>query len=260
MAYPEALAHLPLPQLWSVLFFLTLFLLGLDSEFAMFETILAAMFDVLPGLQRRRGLVTTALVLACFLLGLPAATQGGQHVLDLMDTYGASISVVVIAVMEVTALMWGYGVSTFCADIKTMLNFTPNIYFKVCWVLLSPAVLTGIFLAAAAGWRRPAAAGAEYPEAWHAAGWTLTLLPVLQVAAPPTTPQVPLWFLVTVVAAAVRGDVMEAFRPSEAWQERREGRDEAMVTNISILAHSRRPFTLDNRQATIDYTWGFNFD
>lgn len=32
MVYPEALATLPLPQVWSVLFFLTLFTVGLDSQ------------------------------------------------------------------------------------------------------------------------------------------------------------------------------------------------------------------------------------
>lgn len=37
MAYPEALSRLPVPQLWSVLFFLMLFILGLDSEVRTFS-------------------------------------------------------------------------------------------------------------------------------------------------------------------------------------------------------------------------------
>ena len=39
----------------------------------------------------------------------------------------------------------------------------------------------------------------------HGIGWALTLLSLVQI---------PLWMLVTIVAAAVQGDVMEAFRPS----------------------------------------------
>merc|ERR1719323_1781931 len=45
VAYPEALSQLPLAWLWAVLFFFMLFLLGLDSEFALLETALTAMYD-----------------------------------------------------------------------------------------------------------------------------------------------------------------------------------------------------------------------
>ena len=57
--------------------------------------------------------------------------KGGQYVLDIMDTYGASISVLIIAIMEMTFIMWGYGVNNFCKDVHAMLDFTPSIYFKV---------------------------------------------------------------------------------------------------------------------------------
>ena len=38
VAYPEALSNLPAPHFFSAIFFLMLFFLGLDSEFALFET------------------------------------------------------------------------------------------------------------------------------------------------------------------------------------------------------------------------------
>ena len=130
VAYPEALSHLPVPHLWSVIFLLMLFLLGLDSEFALFETVTCALFDSFPALRKHKMMVTSLMCLACFLLGLPCVTQCGQYVLDLMDTYGASLSVMVIAVAEMVAIMWGYGVNNFCEDIKLMLGFTPGWYFK----------------------------------------------------------------------------------------------------------------------------------
>ena len=63
--------------------------------------------------------------------------QGGQYVLDIMDTYGASISVLIIAIMEMTFIMWGYGVNNFCMDVHAMLDFTPSIYFKVIAIIFT---------------------------------------------------------------------------------------------------------------------------
>jgi solute carrier family 6 amino acid transporter-like protein 5/7/9/14 len=54
VAYPTALAKLPLPWLWSVLFFFMLFLLGLDSEFALLETGLTALYDGYPKLRNHK--------------------------------------------------------------------------------------------------------------------------------------------------------------------------------------------------------------
>ena len=52
--YPTALAKLPLPWLWSVLFFFMLFFLGLDSQFALLETALTAMYDGYPILRKHK--------------------------------------------------------------------------------------------------------------------------------------------------------------------------------------------------------------
>lgn len=75
MVYPEALARLPLPWLWSVLFFFMLFFLGLDSEFALLETALTAVYDGVPKLRNHKVKVTLVSCIACYLLGLPCVSK-----------------------------------------------------------------------------------------------------------------------------------------------------------------------------------------
>ena len=41
----EALTLMPIPQLWSVLFFIMLFLLGLDSQFGGIEVLITVLYD-----------------------------------------------------------------------------------------------------------------------------------------------------------------------------------------------------------------------
>ncbi|KAL1476814.1 hypothetical protein MTO96_036223, partial [Rhipicephalus appendiculatus] len=75
VAYPEALSRLVVPQLWSFLFFFMLFLLGLDSEFALLETFLTAFYDEFPRSRRYKIPLTFGICLLCFLVGLPCVTQ-----------------------------------------------------------------------------------------------------------------------------------------------------------------------------------------
>ncbi len=45
VVFPHALAQLPYPQVWSVVFFAMLVLLGIDSQFAMVEVIITSLRD-----------------------------------------------------------------------------------------------------------------------------------------------------------------------------------------------------------------------
>ena len=66
VAYPEALAQLPLSWLWSVLFFFMLFLLGLDSEFALLETALTAMYDGFPKIRKYKVNIIQLLIMGAY--------------------------------------------------------------------------------------------------------------------------------------------------------------------------------------------------
>ena len=159
VAYPEALASLPLPWLWSILFFLMLFFLGLDSEFALLETGLTALYDGMPVLRKHKVKMTALGCISCFLLGLPCVSSNGQYVLDLMDTYGAGFAVLWIALWEVVALMWIYGFKNFSKDIELMIGSQPMCFTKFCWVVLCPIILLVIFVMALYFWEWPKYSG-----------------------------------------------------------------------------------------------------
>jgi len=213
VAYPEALSSLPVPHFWSILFFFMLFLLGLDSEFALFETAVVTLYDAFPKLRNHKGVVTSCLSTVCFLLGLPCISQKGQYILDIMDTYGASISVMILAIMEMVFIMWVYGVTRFYEDIKSMLGFYPNIYFKVCWVAICPFLLLGIFIAAAIDWKKPSYGDMQYPDWAHYVGLFLILVSVVQV---------PLWFLIITINKKLKGELFSSvYEPTQSWLDRR---------------------------------------
>ena len=73
VAYPEGIAMMPIAPFWSILFFVMLFTLGVDSQFAMVETVVTAVVDEFPVLKRGRrkiAVIGVFCIVMC-LLGLP---------------------------------------------------------------------------------------------------------------------------------------------------------------------------------------------
>ena len=76
VAYPEAVTRLPGAWLWSILFFLMLFSLAIDSVFLMCESIIIAIMDEFQHrLAKKRIWVILGLCSLFFLLGLPMVTE-----------------------------------------------------------------------------------------------------------------------------------------------------------------------------------------
>ncbi|OQR73138.1 sodium- and chloride-dependent glycine transporter 2-like [Tropilaelaps mercedesae] len=188
VAYPEALARLPCPQFWSVLFFLMLFTLGLDSEFALLENFLTGISDAVPVLRRHKMAFTIITGVCCFILGLPFVTRGGQYVLEVMDKYGGSTALIFIAICECIAISWIYGYNNIAADINFMLGKKLGLYWKCTWRYTAPAILVVVFTLALIDAANPLTYGAYVFPSWaNAMGWCVALCAMLQV---------PIWALV----------------------------------------------------------------
>lgn len=212
VAYPEALTRLPVPQLWSVLFFLMLFILGLDSEFAILETFVTSICDQAPFLRKHKWGFTIVMGIVCFLLGLPMVTRGGQYIFEIVDRFGGSTTLTFIGLVEVISLVYIYGYSRFSDDVFFMLDRRLGWYWKVTWTVTSPLVLLVIFIFSMVDQNEPVKYGSyEYPSWAIGIGWTITLFVMLQI---------PFWAIVAVHRE--RGNTLwekirHACRPSKHW-------------------------------------------
>ncbi|KAJ7405513.1 hypothetical protein BTVI_69031 [Pitangus sulphuratus] len=109
VVYPEALTRLPLSPFWAIIFFLMLLTLGLDTMFATIETIVTSVSDEFPKyLRTHKALFTLGCCVSFFIMGFPMITQGGMYMLQLVDTYAASYSLVIIAIFELVGVSYIY--------------------------------------------------------------------------------------------------------------------------------------------------------
>lgn len=189
VAYPEALSRLPLPQLWSVLFFFMLYILGLDSEFALLECVVTALADEFKTIRRHKLKFTIGFGCLFCSIGLLLVTRGGQYIFEIMDYYGASIPLLFLAIFECVGLIWVYGFNNFAFDVYYMLGRDLGWYWQVTWKYTAPVVL--IFITGLSMYEhKPLQYGDyDFPLWCDALGWVLTCV---------ILGQIPLWAFIAV--------------------------------------------------------------
>uniref|UniRef100_A0A8C2HLA4 Transporter n=2 Tax=Cyprinus carpio TaxID=7962 RepID=A0A8C2HLA4_CYPCA len=147
ITYPEAIANMVGSTFFAIIFFVMMITLGLDSTFGGLEAIITAVMDEYPDtLSHRRELFVLGLVVVCFLGSLSTLTNGGAYVVKLLEEFGVGSPIIAIVFLEATAVSWFYGINRFSNDIKSMLGYTPGLFWKVCWVAISPAFLAYIII------------------------------------------------------------------------------------------------------------------
>lgn len=155
VAYPEGISTMPVAPLWAILFFLMLITLGLDSQFAMLETVITALNDEFEISKKHKGgklILTAVLCIFMFLIGLPQCTRAGVYVMNLFEWYSAGYGLILIAFLEVVAIAWVYDFRRFKDDIQMMvgkggcINASFYYYWFPCWIVISPAMMMYIFI------------------------------------------------------------------------------------------------------------------
>ncbi|XP_041844103.1 sodium- and chloride-dependent transporter XTRP3-like [Melanotaenia boesemani] len=146
IVYSEAITNMPLSQLWSVLYFIMLLLLGMGSMLGNVTAIITPLRDFKVVSCMSTEFFNGLVCLFCLLLGLGFTTTSGNYWFTMFNDYGATFSLLFIVLIEVVTVSYIYGIRRFEKDIEDMLGHRPNWYWKIMWAGVSPLLLIGLFL------------------------------------------------------------------------------------------------------------------
>ncbi|KAM8735491.1 sodium- and chloride-dependent transporter XTRP3 [Acanthopagrus schlegelii] len=146
IVYSEAIKNMPLPQLWSVLYFFMLLLLGMGSMLGNVTAIITPLrdFKVMKGVSIE--LINGVVCLFCMLVGLAFTTTAGNYWFTIFNDYAATFSLLFVVLIEVITVSYIYGIRRFEKDIEDMLGHRPNWYWKIMWTITSPLLLIFLFI------------------------------------------------------------------------------------------------------------------
>ncbi|PNF22061.1 Sodium-dependent serotonin transporter [Cryptotermes secundus] len=175
IVYPEAIATMAGSVFWSIIFFLMLITLGLDSTFGGLEAMITALCDEYPRLLgRHREIFVAVLLTGIYICALPTTTYGGVYLVNLLNVYGPGISILFVVFVEAAGVCWFYGVDRFSHDVEKMIGHRPGIFWRVCWNYISPVFLLVIFIFSLLGYEEMLQGEYTYPAWTIMVGWALT--------------------------------------------------------------------------------------
>lgn len=229
ISYPEAIAKFEfLPQAFSVLFFAMLFVLGIGSTIAMTSCTMTAIRDNFTKIPT--WLCALVISIIGFCIGLCYVTPGGQFIVNLVDEFGATMICLILGIAELLCIGWIYGVDRICKDAEFMIGKNPSIYWRICWGIVTPLIMTVILIYKLALYTLPTYNKTVYPDWAYAIGFTITAVGILQV---------PLWALYAIKKQngnTIWEKITGAFNPQVNWGPR----------DPHLLEQYKKMISLDN--------------
>ncbi|XP_013416294.1 sodium- and chloride-dependent neutral and basic amino acid transporter B(0+)-like, partial [Lingula anatina] len=217
VVYPRAVATIGASHFWSIIFFIMLITLGLDSEFALVETVTTSIMDVWTSTRKHKWAVVTCVSIILYLLGLVMCTSGGAYLLQLADEYSGGWNVLLIAFSECIAIGLVYGVKRFRDDIYVMVGEMPCFpwmcswwWWAVNWCFFTPLLVAFIMIFSWINYKPLSFGTYEYPVWGLALGWLMTMAVVVGIF-------IPYIYLLIVTPGGLWTRIVTLASPSVEW-------------------------------------------
>ncbi|XP_073811812.1 uncharacterized protein [Musca autumnalis] len=210
ISYPDAIAKFEVvPQIFSALFFLMMFILGVGSNVGVISSVVTVICDGFT--STKRWIVVIVMVVICYCFGLMYITPGGQFIMNYIDFYAVTLVAIVLGIFELIAASWIYGVKNICRDIKFMLKIKTSIYYRICWGIVTPVFMTAVLIYMLAEYEPLKYNDVLYPEGLYALGWCISAVGIGQLF---------LWGFYTAYTGpqyTCRQRFKAAFQPTSQW-------------------------------------------
>uniref|UniRef100_A0A336KAS2 Transporter n=1 Tax=Culicoides sonorensis TaxID=179676 RepID=A0A336KAS2_CULSO len=210
ISYPDAIAKFDwMPQLFSVLFFFMLFVLGVGSAVALQSAINTVIWDQMTHIKYWK--VASCVSISGFLIGLVYITPGGQWILDLVDHFGGTFLIFALVILEITAIFWIYGIENLSIDLQFMSRKIVSLYWRFTWVFLTPIFMLIIFIYYLVLLENPKHGKEEYPTPTLISGWMIFAVGVLFV---------PVFAAIRIFRSRKLGiwtAIQTSFKPNKMW-------------------------------------------
>uniref|UniRef100_A0A8C6E4M8 Transporter n=1 Tax=Moschus moschiferus TaxID=68415 RepID=A0A8C6E4M8_MOSMO len=147
IVYTEAIKNMEVSQLWSVLYFFMLLLLGIGSMLGNTAAILTPLTDskVISSYLPKEAISGLVCLTNCA-IGLLFTMEAGSYWFDIFNDYAATLSLLLIVLVETVAVCYLYGLSRFESELKAMTGRALNWYWKAMWGGVSPLLIVSLFI------------------------------------------------------------------------------------------------------------------
>ncbi|XP_077560477.1 sodium- and chloride-dependent glycine transporter 2-like [Haemaphysalis longicornis] len=167
---------------FSVLFFVLVIIAGTNSQISLADVVLTHWGDCLLAVQRNRRPFLMLYCVLGFLLGLPFVTGGGLYLVQLVDSQVVGFLLTYVALFELLAIMWIYGLEHLKLDVLLMHGDLSAVKLEAAWCVLIPTVLAGTLVTnMLSGCSSLRIGPVAYPVHMCYVGWSLIIAGALQV-------------------------------------------------------------------------------
>ncbi|XP_028746286.1 LOW QUALITY PROTEIN: sodium- and chloride-dependent transporter XTRP3 [Peromyscus leucopus] len=146
IVYTEAIKNMDVSQLWSVLYFFMLLLMGMGSMVGTGTAILTALTDskVISSYLPKEAISGLVCLINCA-IGMVFTMEAGNYWFDIFNDYAATLSLLLIVLVETIAVCYVYGLKRFESDLQAMTGRTLNWYWKAMWAFVNPLLIISLF-------------------------------------------------------------------------------------------------------------------